>query len=180
MNATVYNKTNFHNHTFCIFEEVSFDCITELKPNYKSKSGSHYYFTNDGVYRLSNHWGRAANCKWRLTSNTQNSNRTKLGFANWNDFYPDNDIEKLYFIEVNFDSQTVNYYHRQSDNFTSDKVVGTSNETAKLIKQIRVLFEETAWTKHLKVENSDALRKEIIQKLINSNTSFQEIRREYL
>ena len=156
------------------------DAIKELQPNFKSKSGSSYYFSEVGVYRLSNHWGRAANCKWRLTSDIKNSNRTKLGFANWHEFYPDNDFEKLYFIEVNYDTQIVNYYHKQSENYTSDKVVRTSTETTKLIKQIRVLFEETAWTKHLKETNSDVLRNEIIQKLINSTKSFQEIRREYL
>ncbi len=156
------------------------DVITQLKPNFKSKSGSSYYFTEVGVYRLSNHWGRAANCKWRLASDSKNNNRTKLGFANWNEFYPDNDFEKLYFIEVNYETQTLNYYHKQNENFTSDKVLRTASETTKRIKQIRTLFEETAWTKHLKIENSDVVRNEIIQKLINSNTSFQEIRREYL
>ena len=80
--SKTYNKTNFHKHTFCIFKEVDFETIQNLKPNYKSKSGSSYFFTDQGVYRLSNHWGRAANCKWRLEisskSQITNSNRTKL------------------------------------------------------------------------------------------------------
>lgn len=180
MSKSIYNRSNFHNRTFCIFKEVDLDEIKELQPNFKSKSGSSYYFTEVGVYRLSNHWGRAANCKWRLTSDAKNSNRTKLGFANWSTFYPDNDFEKLYFIEVDFDTQSVNYYHKQSENCTSDKVLRTSNETVKLIKQIRVLFEETAWAKHLKEGNSDVFRKEIILELISSTKTFQEIRKEYL
>ncbi len=180
MSKPLYNKSNFHNRTFCIFTEVEKDAINDLKLNFKSKSGSSYYFTEVGVYRLSNHWGRAANCKWRLISDAKNNNRTKLGFANWNEFYPDNDFEKLYFVEVSFDTQSVNYYHKQSENFTLDKVLRTSTETTKLIKQIRTLFEETAWTKHLKDANSETLRNEIIQKLIGSTKTFQEIRRDYL
>jgi len=180
MSNSIYNRSNFHYRTFCIFAAFDLEVIKDLKPNFKSKSGSSYYFNEVGVYRLSNHWGRAANCKWRLIGDAKNSNRTKLGFANWSAFYPDNDFEKLYFIEVNFDTQTVNYFHKQSENFTSDKVIRTSNETTKLIKQIRSLIEETAWTKHLKEANFEITRKEIIQKLINSNKTFQEIRRDYL
>ncbi len=180
MSKPILNRSNFHNRTFCIFKEVDLDTIKDVNPNFKSKSGSNYYFTEVGVYRLSNHWGRAANCKWRLTSDAKNNNRTKLGFANWSEFYPDNDFEKLYFIEVNFENQSVNYYHMQSYNFTSDKVLRTANETTKLIKKIRTLFEETAWSKHLKDSNTEVLRKEIIKKLIESVATFQEIRRDYL
>ena len=183
MNQTIYNRSNFHNHTFCIFNEVGFDSIITLKLNFKSKSGSSYYFTEEGVFRLSNHWGRAANCKWRLIGNTNNqipnSNRTKLGFAKWIDFYPDNDYEKLYFLDVNHEEQSVHFYHKQNENYSSDKILRTSTETTKLIKQIRMLFEETAWLKHLKEANTEVFRKEIIEKLINSNQSFQEIRKEY-
>ncbi|MCZ8196693.1 MAG: hypothetical protein O9267_03685 [Flavobacterium sp.] len=179
-----YNRTNFHKHTFCIFKEVDFNEIQELKCNYQSKSGSSYYFTEDGVYRYSNHWGRAANCKWRLDSNPKlqatNSNRTRLGFAKWTGFYPENDFEKLYFIEVDYQNKTANFYHKQSENFNKDKVVRTSVETTKLLKQIRTLLEETAWAKHLNVENIESARKEIIEQLITTNQSFQEIRRNYL
>lgn len=179
-----YNKTNFHKHTFCIFKEVDFNEIQMLKCNYQSKSGSSYYFTEEGVYRYSNHWGRAANCKWRLDSNSKllvtNSNRTRLGFAKWTDFYPENDFEKLYFIEVDYQNKTANFYHKLSENFNNDKVVRTSAETTKLLKQIRTLLEETAWTKHLNVENIESVRKEVIEQLINTNLSFQEIRRKYL
>ncbi len=176
----MYTKLNFHYRTFCIFAAVDLEVIKDLKPNFKSKSGSSYYFTEVGVYRLSNHWGRAANCKWRLISDAKNTNRTKLGFANWNTFYPDNDFEKLYFIEVDYDKQSVNYFHKKNENYLSDKILRTSTETTKRIKQIRILFQETAWTKHLKDENPEVLRKEIIYKLITSTKSFQEIRREYL
>jgi len=180
MPPKIYNKTNFHNYTFCIFQEVGLEVLQDLSLNYKSKSGSCYYFTKTGVYRLSNHWGRAANCKWRLVNNNVNSDRTKLGYANWSDFYPDNDYEKLYFVKVDYDTQTVQFYHKQSQENTTEKVLRTATDTTKLIKQIRTLLDETAWTKYLKDENIAVLRKEIIEELINTNKTFQEIRKQYL
>ena len=170
------NKANFHKHTFCIFQEVAFDSLKELKLSYKSKSGSCYYFVENGVYRLSNHWSRVANCRWRI--DTQSKLKNKLGFAKWSDFYEDNDFEKLYFIEIKEDKE-VNYFHKNSFNF-SNQVLRTSVETTKVIKQIRVLLEETAWAKYLNNNNIEILRKEIIEKLIDSNLTFQEIRRDYL
>lgn len=190
MNTKTYNKTNFHNHTFCIFQEVSLDEIQELTLHYKSKSGSCYYFIKTGVYRLSNHWGRAANCKWRLVksnvnhsvnSNVKSNNkRMKLGFAYWSDFYPDNENEKLYFVVVDYATKKVQFYHKQSPEFSAEKVLRTASETTKLIKQIRTLFDETAWVKYLKSENIEVLRKEIIEELVNTNNSFQQIRKKYL
>lgn len=180
MPPKIYNKTNFHNYTFCIFQEVGLEVLQDLSLNYKSKSGSCYYFTKTGVYRLSNHWGRAANCKWRLVNNNVNGDRTKLGYANWSDFYPDNDYEKLYFVKVDYNTQTVQFYHKQSQENTTEKVLRTATDTTKLIKQIRTLLDETAWTKYLKDENIAVLRKEIIEELINTNKTFQEIRKGYL
>jgi hypothetical protein len=175
-----YNKTNFHKHTFCIFQEVTFESINYLKPNFISKSGSSYYFTEQGVYRHSNHWGRAANCKWRLVSNGISKDRSKVGYSNWCDFYSDNDQEKLYFIEIDYSNQSAQFNHYKSDKFTKDKVLRTAAETTKLIKQIRGLLEETAWAKYLKHESIDVLRKEIIEQLISSNRTLQEIKKEYL
>lgn len=184
MSFKTYNKTNFHKYTFCIFKEVAIDAIQDLKLNYKSKSGSCYYFVEKGVYRLSNHWSRVAHCKWRLVKNSDfevsNSNRTKLGYANWSDFYSDNDLDKIYFLEADYESKSVHFYHKQSSNYSSDKVLRTSSETTKLIKQIRTLFEETAWAKYLKADAIDVLRKEIIEEMISTNKSFQEIRRRFL
>jgi len=177
-----YNKTNFHKYTFCIFNEVGTDAIKDLKLNFKSKSGSSYYFVEKGVYRLSNHWGRAANCKWRLVNDNSNDSikneRTKLGFAAWSAFYADNDFEKLYFIEIDSDNQ-VHYFHKNGSNYTN-QILRTSSETAKLIKQIRNLVDDTSWVKHLKSDTVEELRKQIIDRLLHSNQSFQEIRRDFL
>ena len=88
----------------------------------------------------------APDCKWRLISNTANKGRTKLGYANWCDFYPDNDFEKLYFIEVDYNTQSAHFNHFKNEKYSPDKVLRTSSETTKLLKQIRTLLEETAWT----------------------------------
>ena len=180
MPPKIYNKTNFHKHTFCIFQEVELHVLKDLKLHYKSKSGSSYYFVEGGVYRHSNHWGRAANCKWRLVSNSISNNRTKIGYASWSDFYPDNDQEKLYFIEVDYSTQSAQFNHYKSNKFTKDKVLRTTSETTKLIKQIRVLLEETAWAKYLKHESIEDLRKEIVEQLIATNRTLQEIKKDYL
>ena len=180
MTYKIYNKTNFHKHTFCIFQEVSFTNIKDLRPNFNSKSGSCYYFNKNGVYRFSNHWSRVANCRWRIEKNLDiiNSKKEKLGFAKWSDFYQDNDFEKLYFIVLNQNNE-LNYFHKNNENY-SNQVLRTSVETTKLIKQIRTLLEESAWAKYLKVDNIEILRQEIIERLVNSNQNFKEIRREYL
>ena len=73
----------------------------------------------------------------------------------------------------------MNYFYKNGDNY-SNQILRTTSETTKVIKQIRTLLEETAWAKYLKEENIEILRKQIIEQLINSNQSFQEIRRSYL
>jgi hypothetical protein len=182
-----YNKTNFHKHTFCIFQKVNLELVKDLKLHYKSKSGSSYYFVEDGVYRLSNHWSRVANCRWRIVANksippnsieVSNPNRIKLGFAKWHDFHQDNDFEKHYFIEFNKQNE-VNYFHKNSGNYTNQEL-RTSVETTKIIKQIRTLLEETAWAKYLKSDTIEDVRQKIIQQLIYTKKTFQEIRKEYL
>ena len=40
----LYNKYNFHNNTFCIWNQVDFEIIEKLKINFKSKSGSTLIF----------------------------------------------------------------------------------------------------------------------------------------
>lgn len=184
MTTTKYNRTNFHKHTFCVFQEIDVTMVGTLQLNYKSKSGSSYFFTEDGVYRLSNHWSRVANCRWRLQENPKlqktNPNRIKLGLAQWSEFYADNELEKLYFIEVDFDQKTAIFNHKGSSSFSEDKMLRTASETAKVIKQIRLLLLEDSWTKYLKPVGIDELRKEIIVQLIQTNQSFNEIRRKYL
>ena len=109
-----YTKLNFHSHTFCIWNEVPFETIKDAKISYTSKSGSQYIFSKEGLYRIANHWGRVANCHWRLAPITQFKNQDiTVAFANWNNFYSNDDTAKLFFIKINEVSQEVNFFHKE-------------------------------------------------------------------
>ena len=175
-----YNKTNFHSHTFCIWKEVAVTEIQELKLHFKSKHDSHYYFTNDGVYRFSDHWGRVANCHWRLIplSNYKNQKAT-VGYTKWTDFYTNDDTSKLFFIKVNFETQEVNFYHKLVSDYDEKFALRIANETAKTIKTIKQILTQTAWAKYLNYEDLEGLRKGIIEELLYSEKRLLEIKRNY-
>lgn len=166
-------------NTFCVFFEVLLDQIEGLQVQYDSKSGSKYYYTKDGMYRLSNHWGRLANSKWRLEPlEPETESKFKLGFAAWDAFYPDNAEDEIYYLESNFIKKTVNYQHKNNPNYDKKAILRTSFETTKKIKQIRNLLNLTSWAKYFEYDDLDELRKEIINQLIFTNKSLEEIKRE--
>ena len=166
-------------NTFCVFHEVLPDKISGMPVQYDSQSGSKYYYTKEGMYRLSNHWGRLANSKWRLKQlEPETESKFKIGFASWNEFYPDNAEEELYYLEANFEKRTVNYNHRNNPSYDKKAILRTSFDTAKRIKQIRNLFELTSWAKYFDYDDIDELRKEIIDELIFTNKTLDEIKRE--
>ncbi len=178
MNTKTYNRTNFHRHTFCVFREAALSEIENRKADYFSKSGSSYYFNEDGVYRLSHHWGRAANCKWRLESDRVSSSRMKLGFAKWSSFHNDNDTEKLYFITVDFETNKVNYQHKDCEEYKIEWVLRTASATTKTIKTIRELLTQEAWAKHFEGIPISELRHTIIIQLITSDQTLPDIKRK--
>ena len=170
---------NSFKNTFCVFHEVPLDAIDGLEVQYASKAGSSYYYTKEGMYRLSNHWGRLANSKWRLEPMQETSlSKQKLGFALWTSFYPDNAEDKLYYLEANFDTKTVQYQHKNNPFYDQKAVLRTSFETAKRIKQVRNLFELTSWAKYFEYDDLDNLRMKIINGLIYTNKSLEEIKSE--
>jgi hypothetical protein len=172
------NPNSFKN-TFCVFDEATLDCINGLKLQYDSKSGSKYYYTKMGMYRLSNHWGRLANSKWRLEPlEPETASKIKLGFALWTNFYPDNAVEELYYLEANFIKKTVNYQHRNNPKYDNKAILRTSFETTKRIKQIRNLLNLTSWAKYFDYDDLDVLRQQIINELIFTNKTLEEIKRE--
>lgn len=82
-------RDNFYQHTACNWKETK-DLLTD-DPDYKSDSGSMYWYTDEGVYRTSNHWGfGVGSCDWTLNSNPELSHRDeegmRTGFAKWTDF----------------------------------------------------------------------------------------------
>ena len=179
MNIEELPKPKTFKNTFCVFKEVALQEIATKEVDYVSKSGSSYYYTATGMYRLSNHWGRLANSKWRLEPMVpETSYKFKLGFAFWIDFYPDNDTEKLYYIAVNYDTKMANYQHKNNPEYDQRAILRTSFETAKKLKQIRNLFALTSWAKHLEYEDIDFLRQKIITELIYSDKPLDQIKRE--
>ena len=176
----IYNRHNFHKHTFCIFTEVDAGKLQKTKPDYTSKSGSMYHFNENGVYRISNHWGRAANCKWRLQPLENGmKNSVRIGYANWNEFHSDNDIERLYYIEMDADMETVSYNHVNNSDGRS-VFLRTASATAKRIKQIRHLMATDQWLKHLPVGDTVTAKKALFRDLISADSSLHEIKRGLL
>ncbi len=170
---------NSFKNTFCVFQEVDKNALEGLEAQFQSKSGSAYYYTEMGMYRLSNHWGRLANSKWRLEPmEPETASRFKLGFALWESFYSDNADEELYYLEVNYVKNTVNYQHKNNPDYDNKAVLRTSFETTKRIKQIRNLFNLTSWAKYFDYDDLDLLRKKIIDELIFTNKTLEEIKRE--
>ena len=166
-------------NTFCVFQEVLPNHIEGMTVQYDSKSGSKYFFTKEGMFRLSNHWGRLANSKWRLEPmEPETDSKFKIGYAAWNEFYPDNAEEELYYLEANYVKKTVNYQHKNNPNFKNRAILRTSFETIKKIKQIRNLLTLTSWSKYFEYDDLDDLRIEIIEQLIYTNKTLDEIKRE--
>ena len=178
---SLYHKHNFFKYTFCVFREVDFAAIEGKKINFNSKSGSKYIFDELGVYRMSNHWGRASNCRWRLNSDKKSVNQQVLiGFAHWNEFYPNDEVSKLFFVSVDFDLKIVNFNHKNATVFDGKSTLRNSNQTAKVIQNIKIILNKTSWCSHLKFDNFELLQKEIIADLCFSHLSFLEIKRKHI
>ena len=176
-----YTKFNFHSHTFCIWREVPLVEIDGLKISYTSQSGSQYIFTVKGLYRISNHWGRVANCHWRLVPMSDFKNQSiTVAFAHWTDFYANDDGSKLFFVKVNWDTKEVSFYHKLTSEIEENIVLRNAKETAKTIRTIKMVLTQNDWAKYLKYTDFEVLRHEIVAELVNSNKSFLEIKKCYL
>ena len=172
-------KPNSFKNTFCVFKEVPLHEIDNWRSDFISSSGSTYFYTEIGMYRLSDHWGRLANSKWRLESlEIESQSKTKLGFALWDDFYPDNSKDELYYIKTDFKTKTVNYQHKKNPLYDNKAILRTSFETTKKIKQIRNLLNLISWAKHVEYEDLDVLREQIINDLMYTNKTLDEIKRD--
>ena len=170
-----FHHKNFFKHTFCEFQQVkNFEFPEETI--YKSKSESIYFYTDEGVYRKSNHWGRVANCRWKIIANKNYKNQQiVIGFAKWKSFYPINSSEKTFLIEVNFDEKMTKIQPKKED---STQYSFNYSEAQKKMKQITQLFKDDKWAKHFDLEIEE-LRFKIISQYINSERSLQEIKRSF-
>ncbi len=176
-----YHQNNFHKHTFCLWKEVSQVDFELQKSHFKSKSGSEYFFTEEGVYRISNHWGRVANCRWRLIALENYKNQeTKVGFAKWTNFYPTDETTNLFFIQVDFEQKTVDFFHKDMPFYDGKAVLRNAAETAKTIKTIKQILNEEDWAKYLEYEDLEVLRNKLITDLVYTTFSFSELKKKYL
>ena len=67
----VVNRDTFFKNTYADWEMVKKH--PDREPDYKSSSGSEYWYEKEGVYRRSNHWGNVASCWWLLNGNQYQS-----------------------------------------------------------------------------------------------------------
>lgn len=81
------NDNNFMNYTIAEFTNI--DLLNNWKPDYISESGSQYMHTDEGVYRLSDHWGEVSSCIWTIN---EKQYPFTIGFCKWKDF-------KVYFTK---------------------------------------------------------------------------------
>lgn len=174
-----------------MFKEVSAHIIQDLGIHYSSKSGSSYYFLEEGVYRISNHWGRAGNCRWKLDSSEiqlateaidkkPKQNHLKVGYAKWTDFYPNNEQENLFYIVVDFETKSVDFYHKNNPAYDDQSICRNAAETSKRIKICKEVLLEEKWSNYLKFNAIEQIREEIINELLTTNNSFIEIKKKYL
>lgn len=174
-------KAKSFKNTFCVFNEVDLSEINQLDLAYSSESGSKYFYSNDGMYRLSNHWGRLANSKWRLESADEihNDSKLKLGYADFSSFLPDNNVDKLYYLEYNSNKKIINYQHKLFKYADKNAILRTTVETRKRIKQARNILNLENWAKYFFYESLDDLRDKIIHDLIYTEDSLEQIKRKF-
>lgn len=87
-------KDNFFQKTYACFKKCK---KPNTKPDYKSESGSMYWYTDRGVYRLSCHWDGVSTCFWEIDAEyseyihiineTRPYDRAVCGFCKWDEFY---------------------------------------------------------------------------------------------
>jgi len=149
----------------------------EKKAHFQSKSGSYYSYTDEGVYRYSNHWGRVATCRWRIKGiDTYKNQAYYVGFAKWQDFYPLNDVDKVFYLEVNFETKQAKILRLLSEN-TSNVYLMNASFAHQRLKQVQTLFKEYKWAKYIDAP-IDELREVLINKLLNTNKDVAVLKRE--
>ncbi len=172
-----YHKFNFFKYSYCEFQMKEIAFFEEKKAHFQSKSGSYYSYTDEGVYRYSNHWGRVASCRWKIKGIESYKNQAYyVGFAKWIDFYPLNDSDKVFFIDVNFETKQAKISRITSEEISSNYLMNAVLVNQRL-KQIQNLFKEYKWAKYMDAP-IDELREILITKMINSNTSLDILKRE--
>lgn len=178
-----YNRFNFFKHTYCEWELKPFNVIDGKEPSYKSEKGSCYFFEEDGLYRYSNHWGRVANCRWKLVPNDAITPKVSqgyyVGYASWKSFFSNNENDPNYIIIVDFTTEEITFQHfMQSEDLTLCR--RNAVDTAKRIAEIKKVFFADDWAKYLDCQDLESTRKILINELVNTNKKMVDIKRNLL
>lgn len=83
-NRRAKSKDDFLISTKADYVSVSRDCLPVGNCHYRSQSGSQYWYASNGVYRISNHWGKVGSCYWTIDG--VECKDTKVGFCTWEGF----------------------------------------------------------------------------------------------
>ncbi len=166
-----FNRRNFHQHTFCLWLERPKTEIEDRVADFTSRTGSRYFFDETGVYRLSDHWARVANCRWRLEGGEARGQR--LGYAKWTDFLPDDDDQRLYWIAVDFDRKEATYHHR--DQGIVNGWLRTAPQTIRRMREVRKILCTDEWAAYLDGD-VEQTRREWVSELIQTDRTLAAIR----
>lgn len=146
----------------------------EKSPHYKSKSGSLYVYSEKGVYRYSNHWGRVANCRWKIKGIEDYKNQHYyVGYAEWSNFHPLNSSEKIFYIEVatNGEAKLFNIKNTASN----EPFLMRLDFAFERLKQLKILYKDYKWATYYN-ENVHLVRNILTEKLISSDKTLQELK----
>jgi len=104
MKSMSVDRTNFHDCTVADWTKKDVEFIAD----YKSGSGSEYMFTEEGVYRKSNHWLYKVNtCIWLLDGSE--SDDDTIAFCKYEDFKKYSSIrDSKHRISNNYSSIQIN------------------------------------------------------------------------
>ena len=170
-----FHKFNFFKHTYCEFELKSLNFFKQREVHFKSKSGSLYFYTEKGVYRYSNHWGRVANCKWKINGIEAYKNQIYyVGYAKWSDFYPLNSKEKDFYITIEAITNEPKIYRFNEENKTRPFLM-TLEFTLLRLKEIKKIQKDYKWATYYN-ESVEVVRSMLISKLINSDKTLQVLK----
>ncbi len=170
-----YHKFNYFKHTYCEFKKVEIDFFSKCEYHYKSKSGSLYFYTEEGVYRYSNHWGRVANCRWKISGIEAYKNQIYyVGYSNWIEFYPLNNSEKVHYVKTNVETEDLKIQKATGKNDTTHFLM-TLDFALLRLNQIKKLNKDFKWATYYN-ENIEVLRNKLIDKLINSDETLQVLK----
>lgn len=175
--SKTYHRTNFFKHTYCEFEYQSEAILNEQDIHFTSKSGSSYVYTEKGVYRYSNHWGRVANCRWKLNGvGVYENQKYYVGYANWDDFYSLTSNEKAFYLSVDIAEEVISIGKCTKE---TDEEVHLLNLAAVFRKQkeIVAVLNNTKWMQYYD-EDVEELQKKVIHELVNSDKTLQQIKFE--